>query len=113
MKITLTYQLSTRSYKKAIILRSLFVLLVGIVVFDCWTNTQELAISSDMIEIVDNVEELENKKNTSSDIEKDDDVIPQLSFRSLHNFQSLSISYTPVPLGFDYCKPPLLPPKLS
>lgn len=113
MKPTLTYQLSNRSDKKTVILRSLFVLLIGIVAFDCWTSTQELAISSDMIEIVDNVEELENKKNTSSDIEKDDDVIPQFSFKSLHSFQSSSISYTSLPLGFHYCKVPLLPPELS
>ena len=113
MKFTLTYQFSTRSYKKVIILRSLFVLLVVIVAFDCWTNAQELAINSDMIEVVDNVEELESKKNTPSDLEKDDEVIPDFSFKSLHFFQSSGVSYNSFSLEFNYCRVPLLPPELS
>lgn len=113
MKISSTYQFSTRSNNKAIILRSLFVLLVGIIAFDCWNNTQELVINTDMIEVVDNVEELENKKNNLSDLEKDDDVLHHFSFRSLQAFQSSSISYSSFPLGFDYCRVPLLPPELG
>ncbi len=112
MKITSTYQLSIRSTNKAIILRSLFVLLVGIIAFDCLTNTEELVINSDMIEIVDIVEELENKKNNLSDLEKDDDVLPLFNFRSLQIFQSSSISYNSFPFEFDYCRIPLLPPEL-
>ena len=113
MKISSIYQLSIRSNNKAIILRSLFVLLVGIIAFDCWNNTQELVINSDMIEVVDNMEELENKKNNLSDLEKDDDVLSHFNFRSLQVFQSFSISYTSFPLGFDYCRIPLLPPELG
>lgn len=113
MKIKPTYRLSTRSNNKAIILRSLFVLLVGIIAFDCWNNSQELVINSDMIEVVDNMEELENKKNNLSDLEKDDDVLHHFSFRSLQIFQSASISYNSFPLGFDYFSIPLLPPELG
>jgi|GEM_PF-1887498 len=114
MKINSTYQLSIYSTNKAIILRSLFVLLIGIIAFDCWDNTQELVINSDIIEVVDNMEELENKNDNLSHLEKDDDVLSHFNSRSLQVFQSFSISYTTSsPLEFDYCRISLLPPELG
>ena len=111
MKASPTYRIYPKNSTSSRLLPAVFVLLVLLLGYNSWATSQDIVFTVECVEVVDSVEE-EEDKDYDLEILQDDDFCHPLAYFVLVQVDEVNANFSFISPGLDFRIAPLLPPEV-